>query len=87
MSNKTPFEIRLDLLKMAQEYFIQTTDMQQKFAIEALETAVTAGKLTVEEYKTQMQSFIPKTYTVEDIVEKAKELYSFVSDSKTSAKK
>lgn len=78
MSTKSPFEIRLELLKMAQEYFIYTADTQQKILIDAFEVAHKAGELTFEEFSKNL----PKTFSIEDVVAKAKEFYSFVDGKK-----
>lgn len=83
MTNKNPFEIRLDVLKMAQEMMDRELDLNaQKYyhQIEAVKQ-VNIGALssTVES--------APKMYTPEELVAKASALYNFVSDSSSSAVK
>ena len=73
-SGKTPYEIRLELLQMAQQHLQTTFDRQMQFATEALKLATDAQWKSIEELKTLM----PKAYTFEDILAKANELYGFV---------
>lgn len=73
MSNKNPFEIRSDMLQLAKEYMDQQTKMNVDFATKMFE----AGEKSAEELKTAMTP-----YTMDELMEKAKEMYSFVS-SKT----
>ena len=71
MSNKNPFEIRAEMLTLAKDYMDQQYNMNVMFAEKALEE----GKKTFEEY----QAAVTKMYSMEDLMEKAKEMYSFVS--------
>lgn len=70
MSNKNPFEIRTDMLAMAKDYMDQQYHMNVAFAEKALEL----NKKTIEEVQEMY-----KMYSIEDLMEKAKEMYSFVS--------
>tara|TARA_R110000822_G_scaffold194194_3_gene332481 strand:- start:4197 stop:4409 length:213 start_codon:yes stop_codon:yes gene_type:complete len=70
MTNKNPFEIRADVLAMAKDYMDKQVELNTALFTQLMET----GKKTIEEY--------PKMYTMEDLQEKAKEMYSFVSDKK-----
>jgi len=72
MSNKNPFEIRAEMLQLAKDYMDQQYKMNVQFAEKALEE----GKKTFEEY----QATVTKMYSVDELMEKAKEMYSFVSD-------
>ena len=71
MSNKNPFEIRAEMLQLAKDYMDQQQSLNMMFAEKAFEE----GKKTFEEY----QSAMTKMYSMEDLMEKAKEMYSFVS--------
>jgi hypothetical protein len=73
MSNKNPFEIRSEMLQLAKEYMDQQTKMNVDFATKMFE----AGEKTAEELKTAMTP-----YTMDELMEKAKEMYSFVSEKK-----
>lgn len=70
MSNKNPFEIRAEMLQLAKEYMDQQYHMNIQFA----EKMVEQNKKTVEELKDMY-----KMYSMEDLMEKAKEMYNFVS--------
>ena len=70
MSNKNPFEIRAEMLAMAKDYM----DRQWEMNIDFTRQLVEQNKATVEEMQ---QALTP--YTMEELMSKAKELYSFVS--------
>jgi len=67
---KNPFEIRADILAMAKDYM----DKQYQTNMEFTKKLFEEGKKTVEE----MQKAITP-YSVEDMLAKAAEFYSFVS--------
>jgi ABC-type transporter lipoprotein component MlaA len=71
MSNKNPFEIRSDMLQLAKDYMDQQYYMNKEFAEKMFE----AGKKTVEELQEAN-----KMYSMEELMEKAREMYTFVSD-------
>jgi len=73
MSSKNPFEIRAEMLQLAKEYMDQQYHMNIQFA----ENMVNEGKKTLEDVK---ESYA--MYTMDDLMEKAKEMYSFVSEKK-----
>lgn len=75
MTNKNPFEIRAEMLTLAKDYMDQQYNMNVAF----MEKAMAEGKKTFEEY----QEAVTKMYSMEDLMEKAKEMYSFVSDKGT----
>lgn len=70
MSNKNPFEIRTEMLALAKDYMDQQYQMNVSFA----ERALDQGKKTIEEVQDMY-----KMYSMEELMEKAKEMYSFVS--------
>ena len=70
MSNKNPFEIRAEMLAMAKDYM----DRQWEMNIDFTRQLVEQNKATVEE----MQAALTP-YSMEELMSKAKELYSFVS--------
>lgn len=70
MSNKNPFEIRSEVLELAKGYM----DKQIEMNIEYAEKMQELGKIKADEY---MKAFTP--YTFEQMMDKAKEMYSFVS--------
>jgi len=74
MSNKNPFEIRADMLNLAKEYM----DQQYHMNIQFLENMVAEGNKAREEIEEQLKEAY-KMYSMEDLMAKAKEMYSFVS--------
>lgn len=76
MSTKTPFELRADLLKQAQDLLESQYDAQVDFATKAFFALAKEGTATMENFK----QFAPAFPTSEDILKQAKEFYSFVSN-------
>jgi hypothetical protein len=70
MSNKNPFEIRADILAMAKDYMDKQVELNTALFTQMME----AGKKTIED--------VPQMYTMEELQEKAKEMYSFVAEKK-----
>ena len=73
-STKTPYEIRLELLQMAQAHLHNTAEQQLNFMTKFMEKTQLAGIHTLQE----LQKAVPKSYSIEDIIAKANELYAFV---------
>jgi hypothetical protein len=67
MSTKNPFEIRSDVLAMAKDYM----DKQYQLNLEMSQKMIEAGQKAIDD--------LPTMYTIEELTEKAKEMYSFVS--------
>ena len=74
MSNKNPFEIRAEMLNLAKEYM----DQQYHMNIQFLENMVAEGNKARDEIEEQLKEAY-KMYSMEDLMAKAKEMYSFVS--------
>ena len=68
--NKNPFELRAEMLQLAKEYMDQQYHMNVQFA----ENMVAQGKKTVEDIQDTY-----KMYSMEELMAKAKEMYSFVA--------
>jgi hypothetical protein len=68
--SKNPFEIRAEMLHLAKEYMDQQYHMNIQFAEQMMEQ----GKKSVEDLK---ESY--NMYSMDDLMQKAKEMYSFVS--------
>lgn len=76
MTNKTnPYELRVDLLQMAQEYLQNQYEANLEYSKALAEQSLKAGV----QLQQNMAELVPKFYDFEDIVNKAKELYNFVS--------
>ena len=73
MTNKNPFEIRADMLKLAKDYMDQQYQINMDFWRQQFE----ANKATTEEFHKSCQP-----YSMDELMEKAKEMYSFVSEKK-----
>ena len=70
MSTKNPFEIRAEMLAMAKDYLDQAWHLNVDFTRQMVEQ----NKAGIEE----MQKALTP-YTMDELMDKAKELYSFVS--------
>jgi hypothetical protein len=74
-TNRTPFEIRTDLLKLAQDYLQKQYDANVEFARAALQALQKDGVALQSDMRTEM----PKYFDFQDIIAKARELYGFVN--------
>jgi len=72
----TPFEIRTQMLEMAQEYLQKQFELNTYFAKRNFEELIKNGEKVQEDYA----KYMPKMYTFEDVITKAKELYGFVKE-------
>ena len=80
MSNKNPFEIRFDVLAMAKELADRQYDMAQQQYWMMIEQAQKQSKDITE----VMEKYTPKMYQPAEIMEKAEELYKFVTKKDNS---
>lgn len=71
MANKNPFEIRADMLKLAKDYM----DSQYHMNVQLMNDMYEQGNKTFQEVQDAY-----KMYSMEELMVKAKELYSFVSN-------
>lgn len=74
---KNPFEIRTDLLVLAQNHLEAQYRANVDFVKNMLEASIKAG--------TELPTAFAKTYsfpTMEDVLAEAKKMYSFVSSTK-----
>lgn len=69
-ANKSPFEIRSEMLAMAKDYMDQQWHLNVDFTKQMLEQ----GQKSMEDVQEAL-----KPYSMEELVEKAKEMYSFVT--------
>ena len=74
MTNKNPFEIRAEVLQLAKDYM----DQQYHMNIQFYENMIAEGEKTRKDIEENLKEAY-KMYTMEDLMEKAKELYGFVS--------
>ena len=73
-----PFEIRAEMLKMAQEYLQKQQEINLDFAGRTFEQLVKEGKKVADDWK----EYAPKMYSFEDVLKEANKLYGFVKDVK-----
>ena len=69
-----PYELRFNLLSMAQGYLQDKQEEDKNFAYQAWDLAREDGKANMELWK-ELQ---PDSFTIDDIKMKAAELYEFV---------
>ena len=74
MSNKNPFEIRAEMLQLAKDYM----DQQYHMNIQFYENMIGEGKKVREDVEEQLKDAY-KMYSMEELMDKAKELYGFVA--------
>jgi hypothetical protein len=70
-----PFEIRAEMLKMAQDYLEKQQEINTAFAKQAFDQLVVTGQKVQEDW----QTYAPKMYDFSEVIAKAKELYGFVN--------
>jgi hypothetical protein len=70
MTQKNPFEIRAEMIKLAKEYM----DQQYLINIEFYKRMFEQGVIQFDDFQKAT-----KMYSIEELMEKAKEMYSFVS--------
>lgn len=75
MANKNPFEIRLETLKMAKEMMDKQLELQEQFMYQMLEQAKESGK----DIQETLDKYTPDMYNPTKIIEKASELYEYIS--------
>jgi hypothetical protein len=80
MSSKNPFELRFDVLAMAKELADRQYDMAQQQYWTMIEQAQKQSTDITE----VMEKYTPKMYQPAEIMEKAEELYKFVTKKDNS---
>tara|TARA_B100000085_G_C18524495_1_gene505144 strand:+ start:1401 stop:1634 length:234 start_codon:yes stop_codon:yes gene_type:complete len=73
-----PFEIRLETLRMSKEMLDQKFQVQLDLMHRMIDQAADVNGDVKEAY----DKYVPKMYHPEEIVKKASELYSYVSEKK-----
>ena len=76
------FEIhnRADALSMAKDYMDRQQEIAVEFAKMAFSAALSSGPVTAS----ARQEYLPKMYTLDELMMKAQEMYSFVMTNTTS---
>jgi phage tail sheath gpL-like len=78
--NKTPYEVRLDVMKMAQEMLDREAQTEETKFYMKLETLRTANA-SKDEINNFIDTYKPKVYNENDVVARSSALYNFVTDS------
>lgn len=76
MTTKNPYEIRTELLQLAQTYLQEQFEANKQVAEQTFHKMIELGKATPEDWAKHM----PKFYDFSDILKHAKELYGFVNN-------
>jgi hypothetical protein len=74
MTSKNAFEIRAEMIKLAKDYMDQKYHMDIQF----LENMIAEGEKARKDIEDQLKDAY-KMYSMEDLMTKAQEMYSFVS--------
>ena len=76
MSNKTPYELRLDILTLAKEYLDKKQAVDNDANLAAFTQALKDDKITtIEDW---YDTYAPVQYSVDDLLDEARRLYDFV---------
>ena len=82
-ANKTPYEVRLDVLKMAQEMLDREHQNEQNKFFAKLET-LRASQADANSINTFIDTNSPKMYDQNEVVTRSSALYAFVNNSTTN---
>lgn len=82
MSNKNPYEIRLECLQMAKEMMDREYEEASTRYWEAINHFAGMYGKNIEEAKKIFEDNMPKMYQPEEMMKKAKEFYDFVNKTK-----
>lgn len=78
--NKTPYEVRLDVMKMAQEMLDRESQMHETKFYMKLDT-LRASNAGVAEINNFIDTYQPKVYNENDVVARSSSLYNFITDT------
>ena len=81
--NKNPYEVRLDILKMAQEMLDREKQIEENTFYAKLET-LRASNSSVDVINSFIDANKPKMYDPSEVVARSSALYAFVNNSTTN---
>ncbi len=81
--NKNPYEVRLDILKMAQEMLNREKQIEENAFFAKLET-LRASNADANTINTFIDESKPKMYDPSEVVTRSSALYAFVNNSTTN---
>lgn len=82
--SKTPFEVRLDILKMAQEMLDREKQIEENKYFAKLENIRADKSRSLNEINKFIDDNAPKMYDPSDVVARSNTLYSFVNNTTTN---
>lgn len=81
--NKNPFEVRLDVMKMAQEMLDKEYYAKEQKYLQKLDVMKAQQAPDIEKF---IELNAPTAYTPQDVVTRANALYNFVADSSSASR-
>lgn len=81
MTNKNPFEVRLDVLKMAQD-MLESEQRARELKFRSQIEAMSKSNESKEIILSFIEDNTPKSYTSEEIVARSSALYDFIANDK-----
>ena len=75
MSNKSPFEIRLEILQLTADLMKAEYEANVEFAQETLNNLIEKGLATF----TNAMDYSPKPFNFAEVLDKSKQFYDFVN--------
>jgi hypothetical protein len=81
--NKNPYEVRLDIMKMAQDMLDRETQMKQDAFFAKLDT-LRAANNNIDAINKFIDENQPKMYNESELVNRSTALYAFVNNSTTN---
>ncbi len=84
MTNKNPYEVRLDVLQMAKDMLMAEQNQATQLYASDLSALTQSGAnaALISEFTTSARATLPKPFTDADVIAKASSLYSFVNNNK-----
>ena len=76
--SKNPYEVRLETLKMAKEM----VDQQFNIHIDMMPRMIDQANDAAKDIQDAYEKYVPNMYKPEHVIEKAQELYKYVSEKK-----
>jgi hypothetical protein len=85
MQSKTPYEVRLDILKMAQEMLERDTSIQEIKFHSKLDV-LRSSNTSVDVINKYIDENTPKMYDSSEVVARSSALYAFVNNATSTTK-
>ena len=82
--SKTPYEVRLDILKMAQEMLDREKQVEETKFFAKLETLRNDKSRSSKEINDFIDQHTPKAYDPSEVVARSSALYAFVNNTTTN---